>query len=238
MIIVDIREPDFVVKEFRKMGIPVKEEEIAVFLDNEEEKVGDFTNYERAVIIERKRVDDFYKSMIDGRLYKQLKTIDSCFEKQKYLILEGYNDLKYYQDSLFDEFDKGNRELDTKSPIQQVIEMHPHRPEWVWGQVKLAAQFNVALLQTYDLKETVLMVEQLCKGAGQEPSLRFTKKRYKSLPLERQILMLFPQIGKKRSKQIIDEFGSLSALITEVRNSDNPELDKYKIYKKIKEVFK
>lgn len=239
MIIVDIREPDFVRKKFREMGIPFRNKEICIEVDSEEVKLGDFTNDSRSVIIERKRVDDFYNSMVDGRLYEQLRKMDECFSGQKYIILEGYNELKYYQDSmnLFEEFDRENRKLDTKSPIQQVIEMHPNKAEWIWSQVKLCAEFEVAFLQSYDLQETVLLVEQLCEGAGDEPALRKTKKKYKSFSLEENILMLFPQVGKKRSRKILKKFGSLANLITEIRKNKDEELQKYQIFKKMYEVF-
>lgn len=236
MIIIDSREPSFVIDEFNKLGIPYKVENIEVELGNKIANVGDFTDDDRSIIIERKRVDDFYNSMVDGRLYDQLQKMDQFFEKQKYLILEGYNELKYFQDSLFDDFDCNNRELSTRSPISQVINLHPLKKQWVLSQIKLCAEFNVALLQTYDLTETVIFVEQLCEGAGQEPGLRPSPKPVKTFNIEENILMMFDQIGKKRCKKILKRFGSLPNLI-EFLKQDSEELEQYEIYKKLKDVF-
>lgn len=236
MIIIDSREPAFVHEEFDKLGIPYKVESIEFALDGEVAKFGDFTDDSKSIIIERKRVDDFYNSMVDGRLYDQLQKMDQFFEKQKYLILEGYNELKYFQDSLFEDFDSYNRELSTRSPISQVVNLHPLKKKWVLSQIKLCAEFNVALLQTYDLTETVIFVEQLCEGAGHEPGLRPTPKPVKTFNIEENILMMFDQIGKKRCKKILKRFGSLPNLI-EFLKEDSEELEQYEIYKKLKEVF-
>lgn len=230
MIIIDKKEPDFVFKEFKKMGIPYKKKVL---------KCGDFTNEKRTFVVERKRSDDFYNSMVDGRLYDQLRKMDSLYESQKYILLEGYDAPKYFHDSedIFADFDRENRKLCEKSPIQQVIEQHPLKQSWIFSQIKLAAEFNVCFLQTWNLLETVLFIEQLNEGAGKEPRLRRTKKRNKKFSLEENILMMFPQVGEKRCKKFISEFGSLAHIITLLRKGGHKKLEKYKLFEKMKDVF-
>lgn len=202
-------------------------------------RVGDFTNETRSFIAERKRVDDYYASMADGRLYEQARKMYSYCNGLKILILEGMANHTYFQDgnNPFGEFDKSIHDLKTKSPIEQLLLMHPDKIDWIWGTIKDLASCEVALVQSWSLEETVRIVQTISCGAGEEPKIRAVPKKISGLTLEETMLTVIPRIGKKRAQELIKEYGSMGKLITAIREMPQEEAEKKSITKILKEIL-
>jgi len=202
-------------------------------------RVGDFTNDSRSFIAERKRVDDFYASMADGRLYHQLRTMYQYCQGLKILILEGMSNHEYIRDGFnpFSDFNDKEMDLKTKSPLEQLILMHPDKKEWIMGTIKDMASCEVALVQTKNVQETALIIQQISEGAGTEPKIRDVPKKISGLTLEETMLTVIPRIGKVRAQNLIAEYGSLGELITDIRKLTPEEANKRTITKILKEIF-
>ncbi len=82
MIIVDVHEPDEIIHEIRRYGAPVKKQMLTV---------ADYVI--RDVGIERKTVNDLYKSILDGRLYSQLDRLSKAYSRRILLIEGDLNEL-------------------------------------------------------------------------------------------------------------------------------------------------
>lgn len=78
LIYVDMRESLLLVEELRKMGCTVEIKSL---------HVGDFV-VSNDIVIERKTTDDFVKSIIDGRFFKQLLAMRETYSKP-ILLIEG-----------------------------------------------------------------------------------------------------------------------------------------------------
>lgn len=207
--------------------------------DNRSMRVGDFTNEKRSFIAERKRVDDFYSSMADGRLYDQGRKMYKWFDGLKILILEGMGGRQIFEDSFnpFDKIDEEERKQQPKSPIQQLLELKPDKKEWIWSMIADLASCGVAIVQSWDLEETVKIINEIADGSGHEPKVRSIPKKVSGLSLEQQILCVIPGIGKGRSQNIIAEYGTLGKMISAIRKMKKTEANKRSMTKKLKEVF-
>ena len=157
-----------------KKQLPMPDDISCVNCPFKSEKVGDFTNEAKSFIIERKRVDDYYMSMADGRLYEQARKMYKWIEDRgiAVVILEGMAFHEFFNDSInvFEDFDNQEMELKTLSPIEQVIKMHPTKEPWIWESIEDLASCGVTVIPTKSLEETVKMVQHISKGAGTEPS--------------------------------------------------------------------
>lgn len=202
-------------------------------------RIGDFTNDKRGFIAERKRVDDFYSSMVDGRLYDQARKMYQWCNGLKVIILEGMGGMTYFEDGFnpFDKIDKEEESKFAKSPIQQLLELKPDKKQWIWGMVADLASCEVALIQTQNLEETAMMIKHISEGAGIDPKLRSIPKKIAGLSLEEQMLCVIPGIGKARVKNIMGEYGDFKGLITGIRKMTKAKANKHSITKKLKEIF-
>lgn len=80
MILIDNREPKYVLDVFDRLNIEYKVIELPV---------GDFTNEEVTFIVERKGFTDFWNSMTDGRLYEQYRRLAEHHERPYVFVETG-----------------------------------------------------------------------------------------------------------------------------------------------------
>lgn len=238
-LIIDKYEKPYVVRAFNKAGISYKVEEIYVMFGDEKIQVGDFTNTEKSFIVERKRLDDLWNSMCDYRIYKQLDKMYQTFSSNKYLLLEGGAQLFFDSYNPFEDFDTETITSNTKSPLANLLDAHPHKLAWILSIIGECASREIGFIQTWDINETVQFIDQINKGAGKSPKVRAKKKVIKNLTIDENILTTISGIGKGRARALMDEYGSLKNLVTYVRSldEDSKDIKKYKILKRLKEVF-
>lgn len=207
--------------------------------ENKSVRIGDFTNEIHGFIAERKRVDDFYSSMVDGRLYDQARKMYQWFDGLKIVILEGMDGMVYLEDSHspFDKIERDMAKEACKSPLQQLFEFRPDKKEWMLGMIADLASCDVALIQSWNLKETAMIIKQLSKGAGIDPKVRSIPKKIAGLTTEEQMLCVIPGIGKTNAQLIINKYGSFGKMISEIRKMPKKEAEKRSMTRKLKEVF-
>ncbi len=88
-IIADYREKE-VIGHLKNLGASVNEMNL---------KVGDFVCSSDGVVIERKSHNDFVSSIIDGRIFEQLKYLRENYERPV-VIVEGFSDRKINDNAL------------------------------------------------------------------------------------------------------------------------------------------
>ncbi|MHA1764272.1 MAG: ERCC4 domain-containing protein, partial [Promethearchaeota archaeon] len=147
--------------------------------------------------VERKSSKDFNDSLIDGRLFKELKELKNNF-KIPILILEGdpFTDSTVTENALY-------------GALTSII-----------------LNFNVFIYKTASPEETARMLLELAKKEQTKKetsiNLRPEKAPFKTSDLMEFIIAGIPGVNASRAKNLLKEFKTLQALF----NSDIPDLTK------------
>jgi len=221
--------------EFIQEGISVAEEnieDIKVFVDYRE-RSGDIINHLKSngikvvldnlaigdyiignYIIERKTMEDFASSIIDGRVFKQLKQLKNTGGKVL-VIIEG---------ELVDFVKKLDLNVYTGA-IMTILE-----------------DYNIPLLITQSSKETaefiVTLVKRLSQRKDKYARLRLEKKPLELKEIQKYVLAGIPGINTVLAEKLLSEFGSIYA----IANAELKELMKVEgigsqLAKRIYDVF-
>jgi Fanconi anemia group M protein len=167
--------------------VDYREEKIAKLLEEMKCKVvrvslpiGDFVINE--IGIERKSIDDFESSIIDGRIFEQAGLLSSSYHKPV-IIVEGF-----------------------RSPNRI------HENSFYATIAYLLSIVNVTILRTRDEKETAKIIFWLARKEFEEDRVAGYKVREKKLSLrniQERIVAAFPGISTVLSKRILRKFKTL-----------------------------
>lgn len=175
-IIVDNREfNSLVVRELVQRKIIVEPQQLPI---------GDYIISER-ICIERKLVSDFLQSLIDGRLFSQLKKIKSEYQRP-IIILEG-------------------EELFTTRKI--------HSSAIYGALVSIISDFNIPIISTKNAAESAELIRVIAQREQFEdkrlPSIRGEKHAMTLQERQRFIIESLPNISATLAERLIDHFGSV-----------------------------
>lgn len=177
MIIVDTREfRSKVVKELFNKDVNIQSLQL---------RVGDYLIGEK-ICVERKSVKDFVDSLIDKRLFEQLKSIKSEYESPL-LIVEGGDD------------------------IYSVRKVHPNAIRGVLASILL--DFKIPIFFTKNETDTANLLITLLKRSDKTPR-PILKKRKKACLSEVQLSIVesLPGLGVKNSKALLKEFKTVKSV--------------------------
>ncbi|MBU2100475.1 DEAD/DEAH box helicase [Candidatus Micrarchaeota archaeon] len=192
LIFVDSREQaSNAVRELSKLdnvSVKVKQLELGDYVLSDE------------VIIERKTVEDFLSSMLDGRLFSQLIDLSAnC--KKPLMIIEG-----------------NQKELFTLRNI------HENAIKGALSSILL--DYQVPILFTDSVEETVSFLYLIAKreqlGKGKEIRLRVGRKGLTENELQQFVVESLPSVGPTLAKNLLRKFGS----VKKVFNADEKKLMK------------
>ena len=96
---------------------------------------------------------------------------------------------------------------------------------------------DIEFVQTWDLEETITFLEQCDEGFDQTPKLRVIPKRYPDIPIEQNILVLFHGIGKATSEKILEQYGTLSKLISALKKMSEKKAQEHQTIYELWRVF-
>ena len=188
-IFVDQREQaSNVSKELVEMGCVITMKQL---------EVGDFliTN---DICVERKTIEDFISSLLDGRLFMQLQNMAENFS-QPLMLVEGNKD-----------------ELFT---IRNV-----HRNAIIGTLTSIALSYRIPILFTNDEHETAEFIFVTAKreqiGKGHDIRLRIGRKGLTLPEQQRFLVESLPGIGPNTAKVLLKHFGS----IRQIANASEKEL--------------
>lgn len=179
-IIVDNREfTSVVVRELVKRD---------VYIEPKQLPVGDYIISER-ICVERKLVQDFLQSLIDGRLFSQLKNIKLEYQRP-ILILEG--------DDLF-----------TSRKI--------HSSAIYGALVSIIADFNIPIISTATAKESAELIRSLAQREQFDekriPSIRGEKMAMSTSERQQFIIESLPNISATLAQRLLEHFGTVKAIV-------------------------
>jgi len=177
VIITDVRENKCSVKDYlENFGAMVKVLPL---------KVGDFICSER-VCVERKTGNDFISSIVDGRLFEQVKELKDNFDKP-IILVEG----NYYAG--------GMNENAIKAALASII-----------------LNYEIPVIMTKDEKETARTILWLAKReqitSGIEVGIKGKKKPKKLKDLQEHVISGLPGVSVILSKRILRKFKTIKNL--------------------------
>lgn len=183
MILVDVHEPEWV----KRLAHEVREIHVDILV------VGS----ERKYAVERKTATDFWDSVIDGRLWRQLTYMERLRD-------DGYIPILLIEGNMF----KLLRLVKGMTPIK-----------FIGMQVGLSS-FGVTVVQVPNKEFTAIFIQYLDKKSGQKRSYdrpNIPKPADRTLEEERiDILRAISGIGTKTAEVLLAEFGTpLGAFIAE-----------------------
>jgi Fanconi anemia group M protein len=148
--------------------------------------IGDYI-LSKDVCVERKTIEDFVNSMIDGRLFSQLNSLRQNYSKPL-VILEG-----------------SMTELFTLRNI--------HKNSILGALTSIALDYQVPILNSKDSKETAEMLYVIAKreqkNNNKEVRIRVGRKGLTLSEQQRFIVEGFPSVGPTLAKSMLEKFGSI-----------------------------
>ncbi len=178
-VMVDNREfKSLVVRELTKMNVTIIPKQLPF---------GDYIISER-ICVERKLVADFLQSLIDGRLFTQLKNMKNEYLRPV-MILEG--------DGLFT-----SRRINTSA---------------IYGAlVSIISDFNIPIISTASARESAEMIRALALREQLEgrrvPSIRGEKGPMSVHERQQFIIESLPGVSATLALRLLEHFGSVSAV--------------------------
>jgi len=205
-IVVDSRElRSNIAKKLYELGVEVKSEPL---------EIGDFL-LSNEVAVERKTVDDFLQSIIDGRLFTQLPNLVKCFPKP-ILIIEGDED------------------------IYNLRMIHPNAIRAAIASV--AVDFRVPIINSQSEEETALFLYTIAKREQVESkkgiNIRGEKKPLSDKFLQEYLVAGLPGIGIGIARNLLKHFKTVEKIFTAEEKSleDVEKIGKQKA-KKMREIL-
>lgn len=154
-----------------------------VLLESKQLKTGDYICSDR-VCVERKTISDFIQSIIDQRIFKQIREISECFERPL-MILEGNPDLLF-------------------------LERNVH-PNTIRGALaSLAIDYKIPIIWTRNTKETANQIywiayrEQVKEKRGL--AIRCPRRFVSSGSQQEFLIAGLPHVNTKLSKNLLKKF--------------------------------
>ena len=148
--------------------------------------VGDY-EVEDAWCFERKTVQDFALSLVDGRLFRQAHRL-AQFPGGRALILEG----------------------------NQTDESGVTREAWQGALVSLGLAYQLPVLRSDDVEETTRLLIYAARQLTRQRETVFVPIRRRARTLERQriqVLAALPGVGAHRARLLLKHFGSIEAVV-------------------------
>lgn len=205
-IVVDSRElRSNVAKKLYELGAEIQSEPL---------EIGDFL-LSNEVAVERKTVDDFLQSIIDGRLFTQLSQMVKCFPKPV-LIVEGDED------------------------IYNLRMIHPNAIRAAISAV--AVDFRVPIINSQSEEETALFLYTIAKREQIEQNksinIRGEKKPLSDKFLQEYLVAGLPGIGVGIARNLLKHLKTVEKVFTanEKELEEVPKIGKHKA-KKIREII-
>lgn len=156
-------------------------------IEFKELKIGDYIV--KDTIIERKTIPDFISSIINGRLLKQLEDLKQY--ENKLLIIEGISKQEVYSDEA-----GGVGGNAIRGFLLSVVLKH-----------------KIPLIFTKDSEDTAKFIDVLSRKKSKEIKLHAGKKTLNKKEQLQFIIESFPGIGPKKSKELLEKFGSIQNII-------------------------
>ena len=153
-------------------------------------EVGDFILSD-SIAVERKTIEDFLSSMIDGRLFNQLQRMAANFD-QPLLLVEG--------------------------EMQEIYSLRNiHKNAIIGALTSIALNYRIPILFTKNVEETAEFIYVIAKreqlGKEKDIRIRIGRKGLSLSEQQRFIVEGLPLIGPNLAKNLLKNFGSIKGIV-------------------------
>jgi ERCC4-type nuclease len=184
IILIDYREKNsLVASHLVKHGLNIEFKEL---------KIGDYIV--KNLVIERKTVSDFISSMINQRLLKQIEELKQY--ENKLLIIEGISEKELYNDENYANEEEGVNPNAIRGFLLSILLKH-----------------KIPILFTKNSEDTANFINILFKKKEKEINLNAKKKTLNKKEQLQFIIESFPGVGPKKSKKLLEKFGTIQNII-------------------------
>ena len=165
-------------------------EELGCYIKTKRLDVGDYilTN---DIVVERKTIDDFLTSMLDGRLFNQMIKMTETYDMPLVLVEGNKNDM---------------------FSLRNV-----HRNAIIGAMTSIALNYRIPILFTDNAKETAEYLYVTAKreqlGKGNNIRLRTGRKGLTQSDMQQFIVEGFPLTGPNTAKSMLKHFGSVKNIV-------------------------
>jgi Fanconi anemia group M protein len=178
VIVVDRREPADIAARIQELGVPVAVKQISP---------GDYVVGE--VAVERKTVSDFFASLINRRLFDQVRRLREAYPVPMILVEGDLSQISEYKN-----------------------------PRAFWGAfLRFTMKEHVPLIVTPDQEQTCQALVTLHKQIGAKASEYGLRHKPKMLDLEQRQRFLvqgLPNVGETISRNLLERFGSVRGVFS------------------------
>jgi len=174
-IVIDKRENELFESELAKLGAEIEWKQL---------DLGDFVCSEKTVV-ERKTRADFEASIIDRRLFLQLKNLKENYQNA-IVIVEG------------------------EEPIERI-----NRNALLGAYAAIITDFGAGLFFTRDLNATAELIFSIAKHEqfGNKEASIFPKRKAFTIAQSQEAMMeMLPMVGPKMAKKLLKHFGSIKEI--------------------------
>lgn len=191
LVVIDERERNSKIPELLvKKGVSIKFKQLLT---------GDYIISDR-IVIERKTIRDFIKSIFDGRLFNQIKRLKDLYEIPIVIVEGDFNEIYFL--------------IDNPNIFRGSI-------------VSLVIYFNAKIFYTSDEKETAEFISIIAKKERNKKEIIFPivkgKPKIENIKQwQNYIIQSFPFIGPKYSDKLLNKFKTIKNII----NAEEKEIAK------------
>lgn len=175
MIVVDVHEPRHIPERLREIGLDVKVKAISP---------GDYVIGE--VGVERKNLQDFFRSIVTKRLFGQLERLRETYEKPVLLVEGDLGEVSFFPN-----------------------------PGIFWGAfLSITLDMGIPIIFTADQGQTISLLQALDRRVAKEGEREREVARYKpphlsDEELQRYIVKGLPFIGERSAENLLVAFGTV-----------------------------
>jgi DNA excision repair protein ERCC-4 len=171
-----------------RSGVPKLLRDLGVVVILENLSVGDYVVGE-GILVERKSVSDFVKSIFDKRLFDQVSRLKES-SSRAFLIIEG-------------DLERVKRYVENWNAVLGAL-------------VAIQVSFDINVLTSTDVKDTAYLIYKLAEKfeESQKRSISLVNKPKISSIKEAQefVVQAFPNVGPVLAKKLLERFGSIRAI--------------------------
>lgn len=153
-------------------------------------EIGDYI-LSKDVCVERKTIEDFVSSMIDGRLFTQMVNLRESYPKPLILVEGNFSEI---------------------FNIRNI-----HRNSIIGALTSIALDYQVPIINTKNNEETAEYLYVIAKreqiGKDKEIGIRFGRKGLTTSEKQKFIIEGLPLVGPQLAKNLLEKFGSIKAII-------------------------
>lgn len=136
--------------------------------------------------------------------------------------------------NFFSNYDKQKHDLRGMSPLEQCIDI-ANNTEWTLSFIRECCMRDIWFLQSWDINETAILLDNMDKGFDETPKLRLIPKHITRFSTAQTMLATVKGIGKMTSASLLEKHGTLEKVMIYTKKLKKDE--RIGIYRQLWDVF-